>query len=308
MDSLPWSIKKTAKNAFIIYVDFPSGNLKMGDTWKCLLSFDRHHDNPKSNQALEKAHLDRVKELGTFCLDGGDLFCAMQGKYDRRSNKSDVRPEHQNGEYLDSLVGTAADFFEPYADVMPVFGLGNHETAILKAHETNLTDRLVHSLKERTGAKCYMGGYSTWIKFSFRFVNDAGKKTCRHTKTLWMFHGSGGDAPMSFGTLNVKRQGSIIPDADIIATGHSHNEFVVPLPRARLSSSGVPYLDEQLHIKVPTYKEEYQKGVKGWHVERGAPPKPQGATWLVFKAHRPINADGEAASSPSMYCDTERAK
>ena len=104
MDSLPWSIKKTAKNAFIIYVDFPSGNLKMGDTWKCLLSFDRHHDNPKSNQALEKAHLDRVKELGTFCLDGGDLFCAMQGKYDRRSNKSDVRPEHQNGEYLDSLV------------------------------------------------------------------------------------------------------------------------------------------------------------------------------------------------------------
>ena len=307
MDAIPWTIKKTAKNAFVINVDFPTGGLKMGDTWKCLLSFDRHHDNPKANQALEKAHLERVKKLGTLCLDGGDLFCAMQGKYDRRSDKSDIRPEHQNGEYLDSLVNTAADFFEPYADVMPVFGLGNHETAILKAHETNLTDRLVHSLKERTGAICHMGGYSTWIKFQFRFVNDDGKRVVRDSKTLWMFHGSGGDAPMSFGTLNVKRQGSIIPDADIIATGHSHNEFVVPLPRARLSKNGIPYLDEQLHIKVPTYKEEDQKGVRGCHVERGAPPKPQGATWLVFNAYRPI-INEVVASTPSMYCDTERAK
>jgi hypothetical protein len=307
MDAPPWTIKKTAKNAFVITIDFPYGSINSDTYYKCLLTFDRHHDNPKSNQGLAKAHLDEVKKLGTFCLDGGDLFCAMQGKYDRRSNKSDIREEHQNGEYLDSLVNTAADFFEPYAQIMPIFGLGNHETAILKNHETNLTDRLVHCLKERTGAKCYMGGYSTWVKFQFRFVNPEGKTCVRDSKTLWMFHGSGGDAPMSFGTLNVKRQGSIIPDADIIATGHSHNEFFVPLTRARLSKFGVPYIDEQIHIKVPTYKEEYQKGIQGWHVERGAPPKPQGATWLVFKPYIP-EVNGEKAHAYKMYCDTERAK
>ena len=307
MDAPLWSIKKTAKNAFVITVDFPYGAIGKDTTFKCLLSFDRHHDNPKSNQILAKKHLEEAKELGTFCLDGGDLFCAMQGKYDRRSSKSDVRPEHQNGEYLDSLVETAADFFEPYADIMPVFGLGNHETAILKAHETNLTDRLTHSLRERTGAECFTGGYSTWVKFMFRFANKDGVKTVRDSKTLWMFHGSGGDAPMSFGTLNVKRQASIIPDADIVATGHSHNEFVVPLPRARLSKCGIPYLDEQVHIKVPTYKEEYQKGVKGWHVERGAPPKPIGATWLAFKAYMPV-IEGKNATAYKFYCDTERAK
>lgn len=307
MDTPKWSVKKTAKNAFIIYVDFNQGAISKDLSFKCLLSFDRHHDNPKSDQNLEIKHLEEVKKLKTFCLDGGDLFCAMQGKYDRRSSKSDVRPEHQNGEYLDSLVNTAADFFEPYAEVMPVFGLGNHETAILKAHETNLTDRLVHCLRERTGASCHMGGYSTWVKICFRFSNKEGKKTTRSSKTLWLFHGSGGDAPMSFGTLNVKRQASIIPDADVIATGHSHNEFTVPLPRARLSNMGVPYLDEQLHIKVPTYKEEYQKGIKGWHVERGAPPKPIGATWLVFKAFHP-EIEGQKATPFDFYCDTERAK
>ena len=162
----------------------------------------------------------------------------------------------------------------------------------------------MHSLRERSGASVYVGGYSTWVKFRFRFGE---KKVTRAVKTLWMFHGSGGDAPMSFGTLNVKRQGSIIPDADLVATGHSHNEFVVPLTRARLSPRGIPYLDEQLHVKVPTYKEEYGDGVKGWHIERGAPPKPIGATWIKFCA---LNSDPSdlGGHDPRLYIDTERAK
>ena len=299
-----WDVKQTHKNAFRIRVFFDGKCVRNDDYFKCLLSFDRHHDNPKAKQSLEKKHLDEVKALNTFCLDGGDLFCAMQGKYDRRSSKSDVRPEHQNGEYLDSLVNTAADFFEPYAAHMPILGLGNHETAILKNHETNLTDRLAAELRHRTKEKVYMGGYSTWVRIQFHYQSKNRKNgQVRGTQLLWMFHGSGGDAPMSFGTLNVKRQGSIIPDANIIATGHSHNEFVVPLTRARLSIKGVPYLDEQVHIKVPTYKEEYQSGDKGWHVERGAPPKPIGATWLLFNTHR-----CESTSDYRWHIDTERAK
>ena len=305
MHTPTWDIDKTAKNAFVININFAESSIPKDFSFKFLLSFDRHWDNPKSSHELQIQHLDEVKKLKTFCLDGGDLFCAMQGKYDRRASKSDVRPEHQNGEYLDSLVNTASEFFEPYAHCMPILGLGNHETAILKAHETNLTDRLVHSLKERTGQKVYMGGYSTWVRFRLRFGKD---KRIRASKVLWMFHGSGGDAPMSFGTLNVKRQGSIIPDADLVATGHSHNEFVVPLTRARLTKGGTPYLDEQLHVKVPTYKEEYGKGIKGWHVERGAPPKPTGATWIVFKALAHSVKTGLLSNDKQIYIDTERAK
>ena len=305
MSTPTWDIEKTAKNAFVINIYHKESTITKDYNFKFLLSFDRHWDNPKSSHEMQIKHLDEVKSLKTFCLDGGDLFCAMQGKYDRRASKSDVRPEHQNGEYLDSLVTTAADFFEPYAECMPVLGLGNHETAILKAHETNLTDRLVHCLKERTSQKVFMGGYSTWIRFRFRFGKT---KTIRASKVLWMFHGSGGDAPMSFGTLNVKRQGSIIPDADLVATGHSHNEFVVPLTRARLTRAGRPYLDEQLHVKVPTYKEEYGHGVKGWHVERGAPPKPTGATWISFKPLAPSVKNGLEHNDTTLYIDTERAK
>ena len=33
-------------------------------------------------------------------------------------------------------------------------------------------------------------------------------------------------------------------------------------------------------MSIPTYKEEYIDGYGGWHVERGAAPKPIGAVWL----------------------------
>jgi hypothetical protein len=35
-----------------------------------------------------------------------------------------------------------------------------------------------------------------------------------------------------------------------------------------------------------TYKEEYGVGAGGWHVERGAPPKPLGGRILTFSVRR----------------------
>ena len=75
-----------------------------------LLSSDRHHDNAHADHCLEMLHLEEAVERDAGILDIGDLFCAMQGKYDRRSDLSQCRPEHREGRYLDSLVETAADF------------------------------------------------------------------------------------------------------------------------------------------------------------------------------------------------------
>ena len=41
------------------------------------------------------------------------------------------------------------------------------------------------------------------------------------------------------------------------------------------------------HCITGTYKEEYEDGSKGWHVERGAPPKPLGGRILVLEVQRP---------------------
>ena len=50
----------------------------------------------------------------------------------------------------------------------------------------------------------------------------------------------------------------------------------------------------KLHIRTSTYKEEYGDGTKGWHVSRGAPPKPLGGYWMKFDInlnHSPTKKD-----------------
>jgi hypothetical protein len=96
-----------------------------------------------------KRHLDLALKRNAPVIDVGDFFCAMQGKYDKRSNKNDIRPEHQKGDYLDALVKTAANYLEPYAPILTMRGWGNHETAMLKNHETDLTERLVERLRSK---------------------------------------------------------------------------------------------------------------------------------------------------------------
>jgi hypothetical protein len=240
---------------------------------------------------MEKRHLEEAKERNAVILDYGDLFCAMQGKFDRRASKDDIRPEHQSGNYLDRLVSTATDFYAPYAKNFAIMGPGNHETAMLKHHETNLTERLVERLNMATGSEIKTGGYSGWVKFKFTYGKEqsdgsdlkiTGGQKCMDSKNLWYHHGYGGDAPVTKGTIQTGRQAVYVPDAHFVCTGHTHNEWIFPIQRVRLKDSGLLYHDEQLHIKTPGYKEEYEDGYGGWHIERGGPPKPNGAMWIRF--------------------------
>lgn len=283
----PGTTEITEKSRNVHFIKHQLKSTKEEDSFWVLLSFDRHHDNPKSDNLMEKRHLELARKRNAIIIDGGDLFCAMQGKYDPRSDKKDLKPEHQTGDYLDKLVSTAADFYGPYADLFAIMAPGNHETAISKRHETNLTDRLVTMLNDRHKSKIRVGGYSGWIKFQIMAWSEV------VTTNMWYHHGYGGDAPVTKGVIQTNRQAVYLPDAHIVATGHTHNEWQFPIPRVRLTNKGKVYHDEQLHIKVPSYKEEYVDGFGGWHIERGGPPKPTGAVWLRFNA-RKTNVDGKS--------------
>jgi hypothetical protein len=226
---------------------------------------------------MQKKHLDQAKEKGAGIVDLGDLFCCMQGKYDPRSNKSSVLPEHRSGDYIDALVNGASDFLSPYAANIISIGQGNHETSILNRLETDLTTRLVKDINLKNDTTIHRGGYSGWVFFRFKMH---GKMMI--TKKLHYFHGSGGDSPSTKGAGLATKMAVYLPDADVVATGHSHNEWQLPLARCRVTNQGRVYHDEQYHIKVPSYKEEYIDGYGGWTVERGSNPKPVGAIWLRF--------------------------
>ncbi len=270
-----WKASTLHRNVFAL--DIPYKADKSWEFWT-LLSSDRHWDNPHSDHSLQKTHLDQALECAAPVVDIGDFFCAMQGKYDKRSSKSDIRPEHQHGNYLDRLVDTAADWFAPYAGNFVVIASGNHEESIAKQHETNLIERLVGRMNAGNSASVAHGGFAGWVFFRFRPTAGGPQRTLR----LHYDHGYGGGGPVTRDVIQSSRRAVYLPDADIVVSGHTHDEWVLPISRARVSAQGVPYIDTQTHIKCPTYKEEYGDGFGGWHVRRGAPPKPVGAIWLRF--------------------------
>jgi hypothetical protein len=179
-------------------------------------------------------------------------------------------------------VNTATDFFSPYQDLFAVIGQGNHETAILKNHETNLTERFVERLNAGKKHRVYMGGYGGFVKMMFS--NNSGG--CSKSILLNYFHGYGGGGPVTKGVIQSYRQAVFMPDPDVCISGHVHEQYVFPIEQIRLTNQGRIYQRTQYHVRIPTYKNEYKDGFAGWHVETGKSPKPIGAWWMVLKVRR----------------------
>lgn len=244
-------------------------------TQSFLLRSDAHHDNPKSDHSLELRHLQEAEAYDAGVIDCGDLFCAMQGKYDKRSSKSDVRPEHQHGDYFDSLVRTTADFLQPFASRIICIGDGNHETAIRDRHETDLNERLCATLSDRTGSIVHHSGYTGWVVFHF---DQHGH---RQRRVLWYTHGYGGGGPVTQDTIQAQRQRAYIR-ADIIVSGHTHDQWSQVNTVLGINNDGNPERSDLICAKLGTYKDDYGDGKKSWPAQKGMPPKPLGQQWLTF--------------------------
>jgi len=247
--------------------------------WKhpVLLTSDVHFDNAHCNRDLYRSHLDWALERNAPVLDNGDFFCAMQGKWDKRKSEDAMRPEYRGGRYLDKLVDEASAFLMPYADIMAVMGYGNHETAMLKHHETDLTDRLIYKMRSEGGSSVVKGRFAFWVIYKFWFGNGYTHATLRQ----FNHHGWGGGGPVTRGTIDTARMAIYVPDADIVHTGHVHHAYEMPIERWRISNQGKEFRDTQIHIRTPGYKDEITGG-NGWGVERGMAPRPQGGHALEF--------------------------
>lgn len=248
-----------------------------GPGWEAwfLLRSDVHLDNAYCNQDLVRAHLEEARRREAGVLDFGDHFCAMQGRWDKRADPEQLRPELRGADYLDALVRYHAAFCEPYADRFLFLSPGNHETAIMEHHHSNLIERLAERLRV-AGGRPMVGSYQGWVRFQF-----AWQKTKRATRTLRYTHGYGGGGPVTKDLIQLNRQLAYTEGADIIVSGHTHDAWEVTQRRETLDLNGKPFYRDVAAIKLGGYKDEFAAG-GGWAVRRGHPPKPLGAYWLRF--------------------------
>jgi len=262
---------------------------------------DLHWDNPKCDQDLLKKHLDYCKEENIPVMINGDMFCLMQGRGDNRRNKSDIRPEHNNARYLDSVVETAVEWFTPYADILTIIGYGNHETAIIKWQETDILQRFVDLLNLKCHSNVQVGGYGGWIVIK---MNNHSRIA---TTKIKYFHGSGGGGVVTKGALNLTRALELYEGCDVYTMGHIHENAARNDVRDALESNskkGYSINHKPIHLMITgCYKEEYGDGSKGWHVERGAPIKPIGGRMLTIKIERNRTKD---VDETIKYIDSHR--
>lgn len=252
---------------------------------------DAHWDNPHCNRDLLKRHLDQALELDAPIVSVGDWFCAMQGKYDKRSDKSAMRPEHQCSEYLDALVSTSADWLAPYSRNLILMTDGNHETAIRKNHETDLLERLTERLRADGGITRH-GGYHGWLRFNASRGRAAsanagaggGADTCSYT--AFYDHGFGGGGPVTQGTIDFNRKRTQVR-ADAIICGHVHYKNLQTNTEVSLSRGNMLVRQTVHCVRCASYKDEYQDGFGGFQIERGQGPRPLGGWWQKLRYRAP---------------------
>jgi hypothetical protein len=258
-----------------------------GSSFRMGMFSDIHWDNPKCDWNLLKHDLDYCLKNEIPIMFNGDTFCLMQGAYDPRKMKGDIRPEHNNARYFDSIIETAVDFFLPYANLLTVVGYGNHETSIIKRQETDVIQRFVTLLNYKAGSNVMTGGYGGWL-----IVNQLVKASSNATQAtkIKYFHGSGGGGLVTKGALNLTRAMEMYEGYDVFTMGHIHENSARNDVRDSINfhpSKGYYFNHKQIHSMITgTYKEEYIDGLYGWHVERGAPMKPVGGRVLTIECGR----------------------
>lgn len=268
-------VKRITRNAHSIFLENEEKN-----EYRIALLSDIHFDNPKCDRDKLKQHLDYCVEQNIPIFINGDFFCLMQGKYDPRRSKKDIRPEHNKANYIDAVIEEAVTWWSPYAHLLTVIGYGNHETAIIKNLETDPLQRFVDMLNYTNKSNVFTGGYGGWILIKMKL-----KSNWVVSRTMKYFHGSGGGGIVTKGAINLTRALESYENMDIFTMGHIHENSARNDVRDTFEYNSGQHtyqqVQKQIHLCITgSYKEEYEDGAFGWHVERGAPVKPVGGRIL----------------------------
>lgn len=254
-------------------------NCKSTETIYLFNTSDWHFDNPKCNRKLLFKHLDEALSKNALITITGDLLCLMQGRYDPRKNKSAILPEHNKDNYIDLVINDTAEKLRKYAKNIILISKGNHETSVSLRMETDIVGRLVERLNALEDTNIQVGAYTGYYSICFQY------NVSRKTLSIGYSHGNWGGI-ITKGTLSVIRYAAIMPDCEIMFSGHTHDGWIVPQGRlVRNAVSKKVEVKNQWHIKTGTYKEEFDKG-EGWAVERIAMPKYLGSCFTEIQFHK----------------------
>lgn len=256
--------------------------------WR-LLASDLHLGSPNADLRRLRRDLDAARGRDARILINGDVFDAIDHR-DKRSGPNVLVPELRGkADFVPALARYAAKILAPYADLIEIIGVGNHEFKLIKWNAVDpvglLIGELNRGLAESGSAhRVRHGGNNGYWR---TVVDDGGKG--RWTHDLYYFHGAGGDAPVTKGTIDVNRKG-VCFDYDCITFGHKHNKMFVDDVVLSLSSRGVLFERERKAVQTGSYYRNYSQREDPLDVsyaeEFHAAAKPLGGMFLALIPER----------------------
>lgn len=280
-------------------VRFP---LTSGETFRTFWLADAHLDSPECWRKLLFRHLDEAVACDAMIFDVGDILDIIGSRNDPRGNKGNVRPEDNTGHYLDSVVDNAARDLHPYRNHLAVIATGNHEAAVYKKLETDLTQRLVDKLNQGRDprlAPIQRAGYRYWVVFQGQDVS----RGARCSQRVVAYHGSGGGGEVSKGTMSAQRRMAIFGGADYVVQGHIHEKWDLEVMQEVLNPTTFePTLRKQQTVQLGSYKVDWRlDGKATWHMMRaGGTPKPLGGKYINFHLRTSGARITSTVSSPDV--------
>jgi hypothetical protein len=246
-----------------------------------MITSDVHVDSKGCDRELFKQHLGEANKLHAPVIIAGDLFDAMQGRYDPRRTPEKLTEKYKVTQYFDALVLDAVDLFKRYKNIPAfIFGEGNHEASVRKHSGTSLIDRLAFHLR-LAGFNAISGGYWGYLKIQCNY--DKGNTSA--SKILYWHHGKSSSAVVTKGIIQVSRQGRWLVSPDIILNGHLHTTYThadkieIFDPRAmKIRTKLRWWLRTPSYIFSPGELED----VHGFNAEKHRGPLPRGSVFGKF--------------------------
>lgn len=244
---------------------------------------DFHIGAANVDYAWLASDLEEARENGDRICIFGDVFDAILPKDHKRFKPEALHARvRQSSTVLDEALDWAEEILSPYADLIDVIGLGNHESAVEKYHGTDMVARLIRRLQRYVTAEGHSiryGGYTGFVDYRFTYLPEN-----RNTRRLVVYyhHGGGGAAPVTKGMIDFSRKASFI-DADCVVLGHKHNK-IADVGAMRLScpmEGDEPATRQQVFVMTGSYMDTYQAGRGGYASDWGLAPQAKGGVRLL---------------------------
>lgn len=224
---------------------------KLSDWQNFLICSDVHFGESACDVKAFKADLKKARERNARIIIDGDLMGMIlpkdQKRYSPSVTKNSILPFDA---VINETISELAEILLPYADLIDMIGMGNHEVSIVKYHSIDVISMLIRELSRGGKFTGSHGGITGFLRYQF--------DCCGHRKpfVIHYHHGAGGSAPMSKGMIGMQRT-KIQWLADMYIAGHCHNRWSDSDSLVCLNSKGTIEVKDRRTVKSGNYRLSY---------------------------------------------------